>query len=317
MFLWQLPHFLAIAWMYREDYARAGLPMLPVVDRTARHGPAGGALGGDARAVQSAAVLFGLTGNVYAVGALRPRHGTARVGDPVRAAAGRIANARPLFYASITYLPLLWLLMVRGARVTVESATDAERHAERDVGRPPDLGLVADQAAGGSRRTAGDARRPSPRSALFLTSYVIYHAQVGSQAVSRHRPRADGLLLDPDPARHPRRGGAAAGDRDPAPRLDSRRQAAQADREDHAADLAVRVGDGSDRVPDAVPDVLAGFGRYGGYIGYIGATGTRVRQVPWCAGCGRYDEYIGYVGATGIGAGAWCVGCDGFAGCDG
>ena len=33
MFLWQLPHFLAIAWMYRDDYARAGLPMLPVVDK--------------------------------------------------------------------------------------------------------------------------------------------------------------------------------------------------------------------------------------------------------------------------------------------
>ena len=33
MFLWQLPHFLAIAWMYRDDYARAGMPMLPVIDR--------------------------------------------------------------------------------------------------------------------------------------------------------------------------------------------------------------------------------------------------------------------------------------------
>jgi len=34
MFLWQLPHFLAIAWLYREDYARASMPMLPVVDPT-------------------------------------------------------------------------------------------------------------------------------------------------------------------------------------------------------------------------------------------------------------------------------------------
>jgi len=32
LFIWQIPHFLAIAWMYREDYARAGLKMLPVVD---------------------------------------------------------------------------------------------------------------------------------------------------------------------------------------------------------------------------------------------------------------------------------------------
>jgi protoheme IX farnesyltransferase len=34
LFLWQFPHFLAIAWMYREDYARAGIQMLPVVDRS-------------------------------------------------------------------------------------------------------------------------------------------------------------------------------------------------------------------------------------------------------------------------------------------
>ena len=40
MFLWQMPHFLAIAWMYREDYARAGFPMLPVLDPTAA-APAG------------------------------------------------------------------------------------------------------------------------------------------------------------------------------------------------------------------------------------------------------------------------------------
>ncbi|MBI3404368.1 MAG: protoheme IX farnesyltransferase [Acidobacteria bacterium] len=34
LFFWQFPHFLAIAWMYREDYSRAGILMLPVVDRT-------------------------------------------------------------------------------------------------------------------------------------------------------------------------------------------------------------------------------------------------------------------------------------------
>ena len=33
LFVWQFPHFMAIAWMYREDYARAGIQMLPVVDR--------------------------------------------------------------------------------------------------------------------------------------------------------------------------------------------------------------------------------------------------------------------------------------------
>src|SRR5262249_54078644 len=36
LFLWQFPHFLAIAWMYREDYARAGIRMLPVVEPEGR-----------------------------------------------------------------------------------------------------------------------------------------------------------------------------------------------------------------------------------------------------------------------------------------
>ncbi|HSD65378.1 MAG TPA: heme o synthase, partial [Vicinamibacteria bacterium] len=36
LFLWQIPHFLAIAWLYRDDYARGGFPMLPVVDREGR-----------------------------------------------------------------------------------------------------------------------------------------------------------------------------------------------------------------------------------------------------------------------------------------
>ncbi len=36
VFLWQLPHFLAIAWIYREDYARAGFPMLPVIEPDGR-----------------------------------------------------------------------------------------------------------------------------------------------------------------------------------------------------------------------------------------------------------------------------------------
>jgi protoheme IX farnesyltransferase len=36
VFLWQMPHFLAIAWMYRDDYARAGIPLLPVLEPDGR-----------------------------------------------------------------------------------------------------------------------------------------------------------------------------------------------------------------------------------------------------------------------------------------
>ena len=111
MFLWQLPHFLAIAWIYKEDYARAGLPMLPVVDKS-------GAVTGRQAMVWAATlllfslmpVLVGLTTMTYGVGAL-----VLGIGLFVWAAKfamhRSVANARALFYASITYLPLLWALM--------------------------------------------------------------------------------------------------------------------------------------------------------------------------------------------------------------
>ena len=37
LFLWQFPHFYSIAWLYRDDYSKAGIKMLPVVDETSRH----------------------------------------------------------------------------------------------------------------------------------------------------------------------------------------------------------------------------------------------------------------------------------------
>ncbi len=71
MFLWQLPHFLAIAWMYREDYARAGFPMLPVLE------PDGRSTGRQAVVYAAALVplslaptLMGMTGEIYFGGAL-------------------------------------------------------------------------------------------------------------------------------------------------------------------------------------------------------------------------------------------------------
>jgi protoheme IX farnesyltransferase len=112
MFFWQLPHFLAIAWMCRDDYARAGLPMLSVVD------PHGAFTGRQATLWAAALVplgqlpvLFGLTSAVYGVGAAVL--GVLQLAMAFRFARHRsTANARALFYASIIYLPLLWLLMV-------------------------------------------------------------------------------------------------------------------------------------------------------------------------------------------------------------
>ena len=112
VFLWQLPHFLAIAWIYREDYARAGLPMLPVIE------PDGRSTGRQAIAYSAALLpmamaptLVGMSGPVYFAGAFLLT--AALLALAVRFAAGRTtAAARRLFYWSIIYLPLLWILMI-------------------------------------------------------------------------------------------------------------------------------------------------------------------------------------------------------------
>ncbi len=116
MFLWQLPHFLAIAWMYRDDYARASMPMLPVIDTD-------GAMTGRQAVLYAAALvpmsvlpmIFGLTGSAYGIGAL-----VLGVTLTIIAAAFAMTrsrdNARMLFLASITYLPLLMILMAAGRR---------------------------------------------------------------------------------------------------------------------------------------------------------------------------------------------------------
>ena len=112
MFLWQLPHFLAIAWMYREDYARAGFPMLPVID------PGGRSTGRQAVVYAAALVplslapmLMRMTGQLYFAGALVL--GLAFLWLTLRFAWTRSTrDARFVFFGSITYLPLLWILMI-------------------------------------------------------------------------------------------------------------------------------------------------------------------------------------------------------------
>jgi protoheme IX farnesyltransferase len=112
VFLWQIPHFMAIAWMYRDDYRSAGFPMLPVVEpdgrRTGRH------------AFWYAAALLplslmptfvGLSGWIYFWIALVL--GLAFLALAAQFAAARTDRAaRWLFVGSISYLPLLWATMV-------------------------------------------------------------------------------------------------------------------------------------------------------------------------------------------------------------
>ncbi|HEU4768226.1 MAG TPA: heme o synthase [Pyrinomonadaceae bacterium] len=112
LFLWQFPHFLAIAWMYREDYSRAGILMLPVVEP-------------DGRVTAQQIVVYtlmllpvsllptvlGMSGRIYLAGAVLL--GLLFLYSSLRAAFSMSRQqARRLLLASVLYLPLLFLLMV-------------------------------------------------------------------------------------------------------------------------------------------------------------------------------------------------------------
>ena len=116
LFLWQVPHFLAIAWLYRDDYARGGFPMLPVLDRE-------GSFTARQAVVHSLALLMvsllpfpaGLAGPVYLAGA-------ALLGVALTLFAMRLLSqrtlpaARGLFLASVLYLPALSSLLLAAGR---------------------------------------------------------------------------------------------------------------------------------------------------------------------------------------------------------
>ncbi len=112
VFCWQLPHFMAIAWLYRDDYAKAGFPMLPVIDPDGRRAGKQAVYWGVLLVLASVEPAFsGLAGQVYLAVALVL--GAALFYLAVRFAAARNEQtARALFYGSITYLPLLWIVMI-------------------------------------------------------------------------------------------------------------------------------------------------------------------------------------------------------------
>ena len=115
-FLWQFPHFMAIAWMYRNEYAKAGILMLPVVEPEGRI---------TARQIVMFAIMllpvslapyfFGLSGTIYLIGAAilsiwflwaSIRAGLAKTDE----------KARRLLLVSVIYLPILFILMVADKR---------------------------------------------------------------------------------------------------------------------------------------------------------------------------------------------------------
>jgi protoheme IX farnesyltransferase len=116
IFLWQFPHFYAIAWMYKDDYARAGIRMLPVVEpdgiSTSRHILAFALL------LVPVSLLPGflkMAGNWYLAAALVL--GALMLRAAVRVARDRtLPNARRVLLASVMYLPLLYIALVLDSR---------------------------------------------------------------------------------------------------------------------------------------------------------------------------------------------------------
>jgi protoheme IX farnesyltransferase len=111
LFLWQLPHTLAIARLYRDDYARAGVRLLPVVDADGTSTERQIVTGCLALlAVSLLPTLIGLAGPVYFVGAFLL--GTAFVVLGIRQALTPSAgSARRVLFASLLYLPILLALL--------------------------------------------------------------------------------------------------------------------------------------------------------------------------------------------------------------
>lgn len=112
VFVWQIPHFMAIAWLYRDDFQRAGFPLLPVVQ------PDGGSTARQAVLfslvlvpVSMAPYFLRMAGPAYAVGALAGSLGLLWLA--ISFARNRTDDrARLLFLGSITYLPVLWGMLI-------------------------------------------------------------------------------------------------------------------------------------------------------------------------------------------------------------
>jgi len=112
LFLWQFPHFYAIAWMYKDDYARAGIRMLPVVEPDCRSTARQILLYGMALIpVSLTPALMGMSGKVYGLGALLL--GLWFLYSGVRVALERTkVRARRVLLTSVVYLPLIYGLML-------------------------------------------------------------------------------------------------------------------------------------------------------------------------------------------------------------
>ena len=112
VFVWQIPHFMAIAWLYRADFSRAGFPLPPVVEPTGKSTARQAMLFSLLLVPVSLVPYFlGMSGRAYAVGAFAGS--AALLGLAISFALRRNdERARLLFFGSISYLPVLWGMLI-------------------------------------------------------------------------------------------------------------------------------------------------------------------------------------------------------------
>jgi protoheme IX farnesyltransferase len=153
LFIWQVPHFLSLAWLYREDYARGGFRMMPAADPD-------GAVTGRAAFVHALALLpvtgalaaAGVSGTTYLVLSQVVGLGFVALGWAFARRRVRL-TARRLFFASIIYLPLLLGLMV----------TDMDDRLARwaGLGRTPAVQMLENEVTAAASDLSGTATASS------------------------------------------------------------------------------------------------------------------------------------------------------------
>ena len=112
VFLWQMPHFLAIAWLYRDDYEAAGIPLLPVLEPDGRRTGQQALLYAAALwPVSLLPAVVGIANAPYSIVATVLGFGLIALSAQF-ARARTTKTARTLFLYSIVYLPLLWIALV-------------------------------------------------------------------------------------------------------------------------------------------------------------------------------------------------------------
>ena len=184
VFLWQMPHFLAIAWMFRDDYAAAGIPLLPVIQPDGRtHGASGGALHGRTDSCELSAdgrrsgerVLSGRRDGA----GRRADRAEPRIRNDTRDAGGQAVVLRNhSLSAALVGRPAGGSLHLhRVIDYTVLPAVNATLNAISTVFLTVGWLFIRQRQVDRHRLCMLGAFTTS---ALFLTSYVVYHANVGS-----------------------------------------------------------------------------------------------------------------------------------------